>query len=337
MVEPMHFGLDLGMGAIKLFGKQHAIQLISQVAIPNGTLVGRMLGLGNSRLPLRIALPNGSHFFVDSSAHDSGRPPVENLSMDRFAGAPEMLALFYGAFTRFFQQAGVISEPVSIICGLPLETLSGEDTRGTVEGIQRWMKKDHAWMADDREYRLNVCEVKVTSQPAAALFDFILDLEGRILPERRSAYNQEVGIVSIGMNTIELLVVRERVAVQRFTAGSTTGVRRLLELVNGQQLYSLGELDTLLRANRLDISQALPIWEREVTGEIEKRWGKTWRRFTAVILVGGGAVLLKNSLPFYFNGKGILPDDPIQSIARGLWKLYLFQNPHRNIQEGAKA
>jgi hypothetical protein len=88
-------------------------------------------------------------------------------------------------------------------------------------------------------------------------------------------------------------------------------------------------LDTLLRANKLDITQALPIWEREVTGEIEKRWGKAWRRFTAVILVGGGAILLRNSFPYFFNGKGILVDDPVQSIARGLWKLSLFQNHNR--------
>jgi hypothetical protein len=335
MTELLNFGLDLGMGAIKLYGNQQGIQLISQVAVNNGPLVGRMLGLGSSRLPLRIALPSGNTFFVDSGAHDSGRP-VENLSMDRFAGAPEMLALFYGAFTRFIQQAGIISQPVSITCGLPLETLSGEEARTTVEGIQHWMKTEHAWKANDQDYHLNVSEVRATSQPAAALFDYVLDLEGKIMPDRRNAFTQEVGIVSIGMNTIELLVVRERAAVQRFTSGSTTGVRRLFELVNGQQLYSLGELDNLLRANRLDVSQVIPIWEREVTGEIEKRWGKAWRRFTAVILVGGGAVLLKNSLPYFFNGKGILPDDPILSIARGLWKLSLFQNNHKNAPEGGK-
>ncbi|NLW72832.1 MAG: hypothetical protein GXY37_08115, partial [Chloroflexi bacterium] len=122
---------------------------------------------------------------------------------------------------------------------------------------------DHIWKANDQEHHLNVTEVRVTSQPAGALFDYVLDDEGKIVPERRTAYTQEVGIVSIGMNTTELLVVREKVPVQRFTGDSTTGVRRLLELVNGQQLYSLGELDTLLRANKLDISQALPIWERE--------------------------------------------------------------------------
>ena len=328
MTELMQFGLDLGMGAIKLFGNQQGIQLISQVAVNNGPLVGRMLGLGSARLPLRITLPAGSTFFVDSGAHDSGRP-VENLSMDRFAGAPEMLALFYGAFTRFIQQSGTLPQPISITCGLPLETLSGDEARPTFEGIQRWMKSEHTWKANDQEYHLSVTEVRATSQPAGALFDYVLDLEGKIIPERRNAFTQEVGIVSIGMNTTELLVVREKATVQRFTAGSTTGVRRLLELVNGQQFYSLGELDTLLRSNRLDVSQALPIWEREVTGEIEKRWGKVWRRFTAVILVGGGAVLLKNSLPYFFSGKAILPDDPIQSIARGLWKLTLFQNAQK--------
>ena len=328
MTEIMNFGLDLGMGALKLYGNQQGIQLISQVAVNTGPLVGRMMGLSSSRLPLRVTLPSGATFFVDSGAHDSGRP-VENLSMDRFAGSPEMLALFYGTFTRFMQRAGVLTQPVSITCGLPLETLSGEEARATMEGIQRWMKVEHSWKANDQEYHLNVTEVRATSQPAGALFDYVLDSEGKIIPERRSAYTQEVGVVSIGMNTTELLVVREKVPVQRFTAGSTTGVRRLLELVNGQQLYSLGELDTLLRANRLDVSQALPIWEREVTGEIEKRWGKAWRRFTVVILVGGGAVLLKNTLPYFFNGKGILAEDPIQSIARGLWKLSLFQNLNR--------
>jgi hypothetical protein len=269
MNNSTHFGLDLGMGAIKLYGNQQGIQLISQVAVNNSPLVGRMLGLGNARLPLRISLPSGSAFFVDGGAHDSGRP-VENLSMDRFAGAPEMIALFYGAFTRFIQQFGAIPQPVSITCGLPLETLSGENARTTVEHIQRWMKAEHSWKANDQDYQVAVSEVRATSQPAGALFDYVLDTEGSIIPARRSAFTQEVGIVSIGMNTTELLVVREKVPVQRFTDGSTSGVRRLLELVNSQRHYSLGELDSLLRANRLDISQALPIWEREVTGEIEK-------------------------------------------------------------------
>ena len=131
------------------------------------------------------------------------------------------------------------------------------------------------------------------------------------------------------MNTLELLTVREKTPIQKFTRGSTSGVRRLLEMVNNQSLYSLGELDSLLRSKKLGISHVLPIWEREIIGEIEKCWGKSWRRFESIILVGGGVLLLRNSLPLYFEGKAYIPDDPIFSIARGLWKLHLYQSIHK--------
>ena len=93
--------------------------------------------------------------------------------------------------------------------------------------------------------------------------------------------------------------------------------------------YSLGELDTQLRAGHLDISTALPIWEREVTGVIEKQWGTSWKRFAAVLIMGGGAILLKDNLPYAFNGKAYLPDEPVQAIARGLYRLILLQQTRK--------
>ena len=218
---------------------------------------------------------------------------------------------------------GRIVSPLQIMLGLPLEPLSGSSAPLTVDGARRWLKGAHTWQADDCDYHVDVAEVKVTSQPVGALFDYLLDDEGRFIPARKTAFTQEVGIISIGFNTIELLVVRDKAPVQRFTAGTTAGVRRLLELVNQQRLYSLGELDVLLRAGKLDVREALPIWEREVTGYIEQRWGTAWRRFAALLLVGGGALLLKDTLPARFQGKAVLPAEPILSIARGLYKLNL--------------
>ena len=159
--------------------------------------------------------------------------------------------------------------------------------------------------------------------------DYLLDGEGRFIPERKGAFSSEVGVISIGFGTVELMVVRDRTPVQRFTSGSASGVRRLLEIVNGQHLYSLGELDTQLRAGHLDISTALPIWEREVTGVIEKQWGTSWKRFAAVLIMGGGAILLKDNLPYAFNGKAYLPDEPVQAIARGLYRLILLQQTRK--------
>ena len=86
-----------------------------------------------------------------------------------------------------------------------------------------------------------------------------------------------------------------------------------------------------LRAGQLDIAEALPIWEREVTGVIEKQWGTTWKRFSAVLIVGGGAILLKNTLPYRFNGRAFVPDEPVLAIARGLYRLTLLQKSRKGI------
>jgi hypothetical protein len=166
-----------------------------------------------------------------------------------------------------------------------------------------------------------VDSVRVTSQPFGGLCDYLLNAEGKFIPERKKAFTAEVGIVSIGFGTVELLVIRGREQVQRFSNGSASGVRRMLEILNGEGLYSLGEMDVMLRGGGLDTKTALPVWEREVTGIIEKQWGKSWKRFSAVLLMGGGVILLRDTLPGRFNGKGWLPDAPVMAIARGLYKL----------------
>ncbi len=56
---------------------------------------------------------------------------------------------------------------------------------------------------------------------------------------------------------------------------------------------------------------------------IEKRWGQAYRRFAAVIVVGGGACLLRRGLSARFGGKAVVPDDPVLAPARGLYKMAL--------------
>jgi hypothetical protein len=170
---------------------------------------------------------------------------------------------------------------------------------------------------------VEVAQVRMTSQPVGALFDFVMDDASGIMAERTSALLDEVGVISVGFNTVELMVVKDQGAVERFTQGNTIGVRRLLELMNHDGLFSLGELDERLRAGRMktEMKAALPIWGREVNGEIEKRWGQSFRRFARVIVVGGGAMILKDTLTAQFGVKAFVPNLPVLSIARGLWKL----------------
>ncbi len=312
-------GIDPGAGALKLYGPAGGVQVPAILAVDEGHTLGRMVGLAQRKPPLRIRTANGS-FFVGAGAHEWGRPLSEDLDHDRFTGSPELRAVLAAGFTAYAQAHAPLAEPLVVYLGLPLEALR-EEAGAVTEGVRRWLVGSHAWQADGQPLGAAVETVKITSQAAGALFDYLLDDAGAFIPARKAHFDKEIGVISVGMNTVELLVARSGAPQDRFTAGRTAGVRRLLDLVNPGGLYSLGELDTQLRAGKLDTAAALPVWEREVISFIERRWGSAYKRFAAVIVVGGGALLLRHSLVGRFNARAHVPDDPVLATARGLYKL----------------
>jgi hypothetical protein len=155
------------------------------------------------------------------------------------------------------------------------------------------------------------------------MFDYLLDDAGQMPLGRRMAAKDEMGILGIGMNTLDLLVVRNATPVQRFTAGESLGVRRLLDLMRGDGAYSLAELDLRLRETPTATPEACRLWGTEVLGFIERTWGNEFRRFRVIVAVGGGTALLRESLLRRFKDKLFVPDDPVISTARGLFKYSL--------------
>lgn len=315
-------GFDMGMGALKLWCASGGFELVSQVA-SNGSahLSDGILGLKSRKRPMLIRGDFGS-FYVGQGAHEHGRP-VENLDFDRLTGAPEMRALLYGALAQYQALYGPFDAPIGLMVGLPLQMMTGDGAKDYQKGVKTWLKGTHTFEADGNTHVVEVEDVKQTSQPVGALFDYVLDHRGQMIAERGSALLDEVGVISVGFNTVELLVVKERGAVERFTKGNTLGVRRLLELVNREGLWSLGELDAKLRSNGLrgELKSAMLVWSREVNGEIEKVWGSSHRRFAKVLIVGGGALLLQEALTAQFGHKAWVAPEAVLAIARGLWKL----------------
>jgi hypothetical protein len=130
-------------------------------------------------------------------------------------------------------------------------------------------------------------------------------------------------VISIGFNTVELLVLRDNAPVARFTSGDQLGVRRLLEIVRASRAgtYTLGDLDNELRAGGIVGTEAFGQWASLVRGHIESKWGDVAPRFAKVIAVGGGALLLSDDLRDVFGGRLVESDEPVLSVARGLYKL----------------
>ena len=315
---------DPGYGNIKLFGSEGSTVMPSAVSIGDGPRIRRMAGLRVAKPPLKIETQAGI-FHVGTGAHDWGRP-VESLDFDRLTGSPEMMALWYGALSHLPLPTG----PLDLIVGLPIHVLMGEDAGITQRAVRQALRGDHHWQADGVESQVTVEAVRITSQPVGAMFDYLLDAQGQMLASRRAVFEGEIGILGIGINTMDLLVVRNGSPVQRFTAGDTLGVRRLLDLADSSGTYSLAERDDMLRGGQLRTDEALALWRSEVLGFIERQWSTSFRRFGVVVAAGGGALHLRDALLRRFRDKIHFPNDPILATARGLHKYAVMHRRRSN-------
>ena len=181
----------------------------SIVATDGSRGLSRMAGLAQAKPPLRIATKAGTFWFGERTP-DRGRV-VENLDHDRFTGSPELQALTYAGLTRYRQQCNRLAVDLNVTIGLPLETLTGpeSETASLAAGVRRWLVGGHTWTADGMPCEVAITEAKISSQPAGALFDFLLDETGGFIPARKLLFGKEIGVVSVGMSTVELLVASQ--------------------------------------------------------------------------------------------------------------------------------
>lgn len=321
-------GVDMGMSSMKLVGASGSIQFSSQAA-----LVGlEMADFGRRRIKPVIIETDDWQLYVGRGAHSFGEP-IENLGFDRLTESNEMRAVFYGALTEYMKKYGLFAEPLTLIVGIPLQVLMGDSTSVSKakRAIINWMSGAHSWKADGELHSVNVENVDLRPQALGALVDYAFDMDGNLRsPAHMDALTRECASISIGSNTVELMVTKEKQDTKKYCRGKEVGVRSLWGRVDQEQLYSFGEFDEMLRSSSLpdhmDVKPHLTSWRSEITGFANSVWRRSHRRFHKIFVVGGGAVLLKSQLRGAFDGKAEVLDDPVMAIGRGLYKIGLTQS-----------
>lgn len=314
----MHtIGSDFGFGNMKTCDRYGASTYASHVSVVSGTRFVDSVN-GGQRAAL-VEFDQGRFYTGPYAAYEG--VSVGNLGMDRLVGSLEIRALFYSSLSAHFTAYSRPRQPLALYVGLPFTLLRQSDAASIQSAMNAWLLGDHTWRFNGEDWRISIGQVVLKPQAAGALFDHILNLDGTPGPQA-GVLKGEVGVISVGYNTIELMVLSGGKQVDRMAGSEMLGVRRLLELLNTSNLYTLTELDTLLRDNRLngDSSQAIGAWGEMTQSYISTTWSNTWKRFGRVIVVGGGAVMLQAQIEKYFQGRAVVPIDPIQSVARGLYK-----------------
>ena len=334
--ENIYAGADMGMGAIKFWGPKGGVQVLSLVS-SNGMarfddLITGAAEKKSKQKPMEVISKFGS-FYVGDNAHDYG-DPLQNLAFERLAGTSEIHSIFFAALTRYQIEYGKFNKPLSLMVGLPFQMMLGATSKEYKIAVKKWMIGTHEWSADGVSYCVEVAEVNLKPQAQGIMFDYTYNIEGIMIPDRARYWVDETAGLSIGRKTIEFMLTRENSDIDRFTGGIEIGVTRLLEDLNRryevqlgcEKPYTLGELDMKLRNKRVEkemLKLALDDYSQRVSGAIEDRWGKYYKRFAAVLVVGGGAELLKTYMPQMLSSKAIVLDEPVMAISRGLYKMAL--------------
>lgn len=320
----INLGCDLGQSSLKFVSARGALQFASTAAL----FTGQVSDFGKKRSRPIVVEGDFGKLYVGNNAHTYG-VPIENLDFDRLGGTPEMRGVFYGAMTAYQNKYGLLDEPLTLIVGLPFQMLQGEGVSVAKyrKAVNGWIGGEHHWVADGEEYHLCVERVELYPQAMGAPVDYALDMNGKAISvERTKALTMECGTISIGSNTVEVLVSKRDENTHRFNGGSPIGVRQLKRRVDPYNAFSFGEFDQLLRTNTLPddfkvTDEHLASWNSEIVGFVNSLWNQAHQRFHKVFIVGGGAILLEKHMRAKFNGKTVMADDPIMAIASGLYKM----------------
>jgi hypothetical protein len=221
--------------------------------------------------------------------------------------------------------------PLRLAVMLPLQLITGERAKKNQEAVGAWIKGRHEWTANGDVYSAEIEKVSLIPQALGALYDYVFDMEINAIEGREKSMQLECAEISIGSNSVELMVTKRNSETEKFIGGKAVGVRKLFKRVDPRGLYSYGELDMKLRGkdDEFDdeIKAALPghieSWSVEVKDFINKKWEGAHERFHKIFLVGGGVYLIERQLRAKFNGQVVVPDSPLMSIARGGYKILL--------------
>lgn len=326
----LNLSVDFGMSASKIVGAKGEIMFFNQAALPMGGKVeGAFTGLKARRRPMVVSGAFGE-FYVGKGAHDFGQE-VESFDAETLTGTNETRALFYAALTTYQKQFGRFEVPLRLAVMLPLQLITGERARKNQEAVGAWLKGRHEWSANGDAYSVEIERVALVPQALGALYDYVFDMDCNAIEGREKAMQLECAEISVGSNSVELMVTKRNSETEKFIGGKAVGVRKLFKRLDPRNLYSYGELDLKLRGrdDEFDdeIKAALPghieSWSVEVKDFINKKWEGAHERFHKIFLVGGGVYLIEKQLRARFNGRVVIPDNPLMSIARGGYKILL--------------
>jgi hypothetical protein len=318
---PVQIGWDPGFGNTKVSSVDVATVLQSSVALVTGDIGLAATGFARAGREVWTVEFDGRSWAVGPGAWDRGHL---STSMDYSAiTSSERLALLYSALAS----GGHLSEPrgtnISLTVGLPVPLLRAKERAQAIMTSLSGLKGSHQFIFRREVFQFNIVRVRALAQPVGAYMDWLLMDNGKA---RAGGTKAEVAICDLGMNTLDLFALRGNEVIDTFVGGGEVGARKVFERMklDGWAGHDLAEIDALVRSGRAEADPYIDDWLGNVLAVINQAWpGDSMRRFQAVIVTGGGALMLGERLLSALRARQArlhIPGNPVTANVIGLCK-----------------
>lgn len=317
----MKVGVDVGFYYTKARSGDRQISIPSFVT----KVVHSRLSLnGHDRIEIES---ESGHFLVGDEALRVGQGARQETA--QWVGSPEWLTLFYASLSELTTATRF---NVDLVIGLPLA-----DYERDKRIVREVLAGNHSFKRNDRAaQRCEVSNVWVVPQAWGALFDLLLDDNGRII--HQEMVQNRYAVLDIGGHTVNYLAVDGLTDIPDESRGTERGawtvvraVRDFLDL-NYPGLSRLKDhqiMDGIITSvlydgnDPVDLSPITrPIINsigQEIVETARLYWGATASTFRQVLIIGGGAYIWQDHIVKAFKHAIVLPE-PEMVNARGFAK-----------------
>jgi len=216
-----------------------------------------------------------------------------------------------------------------VVTGLPIAFYSDkDDLRDRIMGEHQVTRRGR------RAQRFRVTDARIIPQPFGALLSMALDDKGRMADSDLATGS--VGIVDVGGKTTNLLSAHRLAEVGRETTSVNVGawdmVRAIrqylaencpnLELRDHQIIDAIVARQTKYYGETIDLGPAVDAALEPMADQVIAQATQLWNggaSLDAVLVAGGGALLLGSAIRAHFRHARIV-EDPVFANAVGYWK-----------------
>lgn len=308
--KPVIVGSDLGYGQVKVLSDNQKYKFLSTVGTPISDF-GRVATITSTAelLDTLTVTYNGQKYYIGHNAIVNTRNGRINLRQNKAENEDNKIK-FMTSLALLMDQEQEEMDAI-IVTGLPVLEYNNQKDKlyDMIYNFGQPFIFDMHYGSKVVSKKINIKDIKIISQGEGAFYDYILDTNGQIVPERASNVQGTVMVVDPGYKTTDIVTMENGRYIETLSDQFNKGVSQIhqevlrLIMSNHGIKKELKDMDEIVRTGRLFhntkeynvqnlIDQAAEPFATDIVDNLINLSNDSLGSMQRIILSGGGSSII---------------------------------------------